>query len=226
MTLGCRPTGGGAGGGAREAAGMGVCGSRTGAGCGCRSAMSSGDGVGLYTLSGDCTVVWDCAPSVVTLGAGRAGNDLVVAAAGFLTRFASRCSGHGTDWRGCRGLWLPTGGNAEEHDRGGWDPTKGPTSGGSVTEGQPCPTVPPLVSLQGCSHLLGCHLCARWCLCLWAERCPGCAGAAALRGHGPPPLYPKLCPSPYPQAPLPRTQLHHQIPSRFYLASLFLLYSS
>ncbi|XP_061200072.1 solute carrier family 38 member 8 isoform X2 [Neopsephotus bourkii] len=43
----------------------------------------------------------------------------------------------------------------------------------------------PRATQKGSSHHLGCPLRARWCLRLRAERCPGRAGAAALRGHGP-----------------------------------------
>lgn len=123
-------------------------------------------------------------------------------------------------------------------------PTEGPTPGRGtdtrgwhVTGGWLCPTSPLLVSLQGCSHRLGCPLRARRHLRLRAERCPGRAGADALRGHGHPPhivpLRPvpamSLPPYPPPQSHRsrrpPRTRLHRWIPSRFYLASPSSLYS-
>ncbi|XP_075289768.1 solute carrier family 38 member 8 isoform X4 [Opisthocomus hoazin] len=105
-------------------------------------------------------------------------------------------------------------------------PRPGWVGDGVVTRGWLCPTGPLPVSPQGRSHRLGCPLRARRCLRLRAERCPGCAGAAALRSRGPPTL---SCPTPQPPRPCPRrtprTWLRCWIPSRFYLASPSPLYS-
>lgn len=67
----------------------------------------------------------------------------------------------------------------QQRSLGGWS-SVGPCGDPQLKQGL-CPSSP-LVSPQGCTHHLGCPLCARGHLCVWAERCPGCDGAAALRG--------------------------------------------